>query len=96
MNEMMLLSSSLFLAWGWLGLFYAGIWLIGSLIRESMDKRNRAFMKGIPWDDFDEEERHRANRRWRKTRWRGLKHYVVGMLLLAAVWAVVIWQYGSR
>ena len=90
MAEPMLIATTLFLAWGWLGFFYAVIWLALSLVREASDKRDRAYIKGAPWDEFPREERERINRLWRTHRWIGLKHYGVGLLLLGVAWLAVV------
>ena len=80
------LSIILFLAWGWLGFFYAVAWLVLSLVRQGIEKRDRTFLRGVPWDELREEERRGVNRHWRAVRWRGLKHYVAGLLLLGGAW----------
>lgn len=90
MVEPFFISTTLFLAWGWLGFFWTVGWLVLSIARERTDKRDRAFIKGLPWDEFPLGDRSRVSRRWRKDRWRGLKHYVVGLLLLGIAWLASI------
>ncbi|MCL7744279.1 hypothetical protein LV476_04845 [Guyparkeria hydrothermalis] len=90
MNEALFFSTTLLLAWAWLGFFYAGCWLLLSLLRQGLDKRDRAYLRGMPWEELPEEERRRVSQRWRTTRWRGLKHYVVGLLLLGVAWVATI------
>lgn len=84
--EPLYLSSILFLAWGWLGFFYVIAWLVLSLVRQGIDKRDRTLIRGVPWDELPEDERRRVDRHWRAVRWRGLKHYVIGLLLLGVAW----------
>lgn len=90
MPEPVFFTTTLLLAWGWLGFFWATGWFVLALVREVIDRRDRAFIKGLPWDELPKAERDRVSQRWRKNRWQGLKHYTVGLFLLGMTWSASI------